>query len=404
MIRQSILLLLSAAAGFAQGWNPVPAYSFQAQQNARSDPDYQRGLGQLDARQWEQAIDSFSASAARGGADADAALYWKAYAQNRAGRGEAALLTVAQLREKYSSSRWIKDGRALELEVRAQTGSPVSPSSEPDDDLKLMAVNSLMQSNPNAAFPVVEKVLSSGNSDRVKEQALFVLAQSPLPEAGKLLGTIANGSSNPVLQLKAIRLMGMMGNENSRKQLSTLYGLSSDLRIKRAILQSYMQSGSRDLLLHAAKTETDPQLRRDAIRQLALAGGEEQLWQLYQSDNSVDDRKAVLESMFLSGNSGRLAEIARTDNNPELRASAIKSLGLMGGNGRADVLTSIFQHDKNDQVRQAVLNALFLQQNGKALVDLARQEKDPQVKRQIVSKMALIQSKEVTEYMTELLK
>ena len=58
----------------------------------------------------------------------------------------------------------------------------------------------------------------------------------------------------------------------------------------------------------------------------------------------------------------------------------------------------------NPEVREAVLNSLFLQQNGKALVDLARAEKDPDMKQEIVKKMSLVHSKEVTDYMMEILK
>ncbi len=405
MIRNMILLTALAAAAQAQNWQAIPAFSFESQQTtARDDAEYQKGLSELDARQWEQAVSSFDAAAARSKSNADAALYWKAYAQNRAGQREAALLTIAQLREKYPASRWLKDARALDLEIRAQTGSPVSPSAESDDDLKLMAVNSLMRSDPSAAFPVVEKVLLSDNSERVKEQALFVLTQSSSPQASKLLANIATGKANPDLQVKAIRLMGMMGNDDARKQLASLYTLSSNEQVKRAILQSYMQSGSRDQLLHVAQTELNPDLRRDAIRQLALTGGEEQLWQLYQSDKSPEDKKAILQSMFLSGNTSRLVQVARTDSDPELRAAAIKSLGLMGNKVQGDTMVSLFENDKDVQVRKAVLNSLFLQQNGKALVDLARREKDPEMKREIVSKMAMIHSKEVTDYMMELLK
>jgi hypothetical protein len=77
---------------------------------------------------------------------------------------------------------------------------------------------------------------------------------------------------------------------------------------------------------------------------------------------------------------------------------------MMGNNGRGDVLVSIYQSDPNREVREAVLNALFLQQNGKALVDLARSERDPEMKRKIVEKMALVHSKETTAYMMEVLK
>jgi hypothetical protein len=79
-------------------------------------------------------------------------------------------------------------------------------------------------------------------------------------------------------------------------------------------------------------------------------------------------------------------------------------MGMMGPNGRSDVLLPIYHSDSNREVREAILNALFMQQNGKALVDLARSEKDPEMKKAIINKMSLIHSKETTDYMMEILK
>lgn len=380
------------------------AHSFQAQQSGREDADYQKGLRALDARQWDEAVGDFDASASHKGRSADAALYWKAYAMNRAGRREDALDTISELKDAYPSSRWIKDAKALELEMRAAAGDPVNAGTYSDDDLKLLAVNSLMQSDPEKALPIIQKLLASNNSEKIKDRALFVLAQNRSPEARKLLGDMARNSSNPNLQLKAIRYMSMMGNKETHQELVSVYGSTSDARLKRAILQGFMMSGSQDLLLNAAKTEKDPELRKEAIRQLAISGGGEQLWQLYQSETSNENKHAILQSMFLTGESSHLVEIARSEKDPQLRISAIKSLGLMGGNGRGDVLVGIYQSDQNREVRSAILNSLFLQQNGKALVELARAEKDPERKREIVSKLSLVHSKDATDYMMEILR
>ncbi len=108
--------------------------------------------------------------------------------------------------------------------------------------------------------------------------------------------------------------------------------------------------------------------------------------------------------MFLSHNSTRLGELARTEKDPQLRVSAIKSLGLIKENAASDTLVSIYKSDSNADVKSAVLNSLFLQQNGKALVDIAKSEKDPQLKEKAVQKMSLLHSKEVTDYMLEVLK
>jgi tetratricopeptide (TPR) repeat protein len=395
-----------AASAIAQGpmiGSDSGVQSGRVNQDARQDADYESGMRALDARQWDQAIASFNSCMKHDSNIADAALYWKAYAQYRAGRYENAVELISDLRSDYPSSKWVKDAKALEVEVKGQTGAPMSPNAESDDDLKLIALNSLMQSDPEKAISILQKLLSENGSEKIKERALFVLAQSSSPDAKKMLGDMAQNSANRDLQIKAIRYMGMMGGADARKELASVYSSSSDVRLKRAILQSFMTSGSRDFVLNAAKTEQNPELRRDAIRQLAMMGAQDELWQLYQG-GTLEDKKTILQSMFMGGNSERLVEVARTEKDPALRAAAIKSLGLMGHNGRGDVLVSIYQSDQDRGVREAVLNSLFLQQNGKALVDLARAEKDPEMKKRIIEKMALIHTKETTDYMMELLK
>ena len=367
---------------------------------AQSD-DYKKGLSALDSHDWETAIAAFQEAASHDKGNAAAALYWEAYAQNKAGQREQALQSIGELRRNYKDSRWLNDAQALEVEMRGQT----NPGAQPDEEMKLIALNALMQADPEQALPILQKLLASNNSDKIKDRAMFVLTQSSSPRAAKLLGDIARGTANPSLQMKAIHYIGMMGNQESRKELPAIYASSNSVEVKRAILKGYMISGSRDLLLQAAKTEQNPELRHEAIRQLAVSGGGEELWQLYGGETSLENKRAILKSMFITGRADRMSELARSEKDPSLRAEAIKSLGMMGGaKGNTDVLLEIFKSDSNPNVRHAVLNALFLQQNGKALVELARAEKDPAMKQEIVSKMALVHSKEVTDYMMEVLK
>jgi HEAT repeat protein len=417
-MRKSCFLVLGIAAPlFAQDvsvWVPDSPWtgSLRREFQSRSsetrhedrDRDYQRGLSALDAHRWDRAIESFQVVADRKGNDADAAMYWKAYAQSRAANREDALSTLGELRQLYPSSRWLSDAQALYVEVRAQAGSPVNPGAEKDEEIKLIAINSLLQSDPSMAFPALQKVLAGNSSVKVKEKALFVLTQNSSPEARKLLGTVAANSSNPDLQMRAIRYVGLMGSDDARKELEGLYSRSNDERVKRAILQSFMRSGSKTFLVNTAKTEKDPGLRADAIRQLALSGGQDELWQLYQSSNSKEDKDSILKSMFLSHNTARLGELARTEKDPQLRVTAIKSLGLIRDSAAGDTLVSIYKSDSNHEVRSAVINALFLQQNAKALIDLARTEKDTQLREEVIRKMSLLHSKEVTDYMLEVLK
>ena len=99
-------------------------------------------------------------------------------------------------------SRWLNDARALEIAMRQRAGQPVSPEQQADEDLKLLAIQGLQQMDPEQGVPMLERVLQGNQSPRLKERALFVLAQSDSPSAQQVLTGVASGNSNPDLQRK----------------------------------------------------------------------------------------------------------------------------------------------------------------------------------------------------------
>ncbi len=173
--------------------------------------------------------------------------------------------------------------------------------------------------------------------------------------------------------------------------------------MKHAILRSYMIGGDHERLFTAAKSEKDESLRREAIRQLGLVHGTSELEQLYQAENSTDLRREILQAFFLAGDSGRLVKAAQGEKDAELRRAAIRNLGLIHSDDSGKALQEIYSRDADRSVKEEVLNAYFLQGNAKALVAIARSEKDPELKKTAVSKLSLMNSKEGTDYLMELL-
>src|SRR5689334_15916251 len=161
---------------------PPRAAAIAAGKMARADSDegaYRSGTRAIDKREYESAVEAFDRVIDNKGSRADGAMYWKAYAQNKLGRRDQALATLAQLQQGFPQSRWLNDAKALEVEVRQASGQKVSPDAESDEDLKLLAINGLMSSDPERALPLLQKVLGDPKaSPRVKERALFVVAQS----------------------------------------------------------------------------------------------------------------------------------------------------------------------------------------------------------------------------------
>ena len=65
---------------------------------------------------------------------------------------------------------------------------------------------------------------------------------------------------------------------------------------------------------------------------------------------------------------------------------------------------TMYASEKEPDIRKEIIQALFLQQNAKALVDIARKETDPELKKAAAQKLSLMNSKEGTEYFMDLLK
>src|ERR1700731_219946 len=152
---------------------------------------YDDGREDLDEDRYDRAAAKFKELADMNGPQTDAALYWKAYAENRLGKRDTALTTIADLKRRFPQSRWQKDAGALEIEVKQSTGQAVKPADQSDEELKILAIQGLMNSDSERAMPLLEKVLNGSASSREKSKALFVIAQSGSPEARQILGRIA---------------------------------------------------------------------------------------------------------------------------------------------------------------------------------------------------------------------
>jgi tetratricopeptide (TPR) repeat protein len=405
-------LVAQPAPGSGPGRGPMPMISTIGPMRGlgsidlddRADDLYDEGREAIEEGKYDRAIDRFNRLIELKTNRTDAALYWKAYSLAKLGQRAEALNTLADLQKRFVDSRWSKDAKSLEVEVRQASGQTVSPASQDDDELKLMALRGIMQSDPEQAYPIIEKMLSGTNSPKVKDRALFVLSQSRGARARDVIAGVAKGNANPDLQLRAIRYLGMMNGTENRQVLADVYKSSPDPAVKRAILRSFMVAGDRERLLSVAKTESTPELRGEAVQQLGVMHAGAELTDLYQTESSADVKKRILQAMFVGGQSDKLIELAKGEKDPDLRKTAIRNLGLMKSAGTAEVLTSIYGSDSSPDVRKAVVNALFLQNNAKALVDLARAEKNAEMKKEIVSKLSIMKSKDATDYLLELLK
>jgi hypothetical protein len=375
----------------------------EAARSQRADDAYDSGQDALEEGRWQRALEQFARVIEGNGPRADAAMYWRAYALDRLGQKADALAAAAELIKRYPSSKWLADAKALELQVRQSAGQPVSPDAAGDEELKLLALQGLQHSDPEQAVPMIEKILQGPQSPRMKERALFVLAQSSSPRARQVLANIAKGGGNPDLQRKAIQYLGVHGGRENRELLAQIYDSSQDVDIKRRILRSFGISGDRGRVLAAATTEKTPELRAEAVQQLGVMGAHDELWALYQKEPDVDLKRRIIQAMFVGGSVDRISELALNEQNVDLRRAAIRNLGLMGSARSGETLTTLFAKEKDPAIKKEIINAFFLQGNATQLVAIARKETDPVMRKELVSRLSQMRSKVALDYLMEIL-
>jgi hypothetical protein len=315
------------------------------------------GQSLLDGRQWEKAAQEFDRVAAQRGPQADSALYWRAYALNKAEFHGEALAALAELRRLYPMSRWLHDAAALEMEIRRAAGENVTAESQSNDEMKLLALSGLMQSDPERAAPTVESFLRQSRSPALKREALYVLAQSGSLKAQQLMEQVARGKVDPDLQALAVRYM---------------------------VEQRRYQGNLGQLLFEIYNSTTDAGVKQAAVNGLGAIGDKDHLAQ-------IPRREALPAAMALQFE--RLQLLVR-----QIRDSEAKT--------KEDRIF-YYQSQKDRTAKQGVIDGWASQKNPEAvqmLIAIARVENDPYLKRKIVEHLIDLNTPEAREYLLEILK
>ena len=399
------LLIALAAPPALCAESPFVLLVDDAAGQTKEDTLYSEGTRAINDAHWAQAEQIFSNLASQHGTRAEAALYWEAYAENKQGNAARALEICAELTHTYPQGNWAKECSALEIEIHGKSDDPVPPQAEQDEELKLLALNSLMQQDEAHALPIIQQILNSDKSEKLKDRALFVLAQDQSPQAQALLGQVASGERNPALQRKAIQMLAIGRGKQAADTLANIYRQSKNEEVKNAILHTYLIIGTPDPLVEAARHESDPELARTAVHTLGAMGATSQLLTLYHDSSSSEVKAEVINAFIPAGQKGAeaLGSIAGAEQDPELRRKAIRNLGIAGGMSAAPALVAIYKKNADVETKKAVAQALFLAGDSHDLIELARAEKDPAVKQSLVQQLSLMHNKEATDYMIEIL-
>jgi HEAT repeat protein len=235
---------------------------------------------------------------------------------------------------------------------------PISDVEDPDEVLKIAALEALVAAPPERALPLASKVLDADNSTEVKSRALFVLSQIEEPEARAKLFEVARGD-NPELSVEAIRMIGISGDPESMAQLEGLYRSGSE-DVRGAVLEAYLIADDTDAVFRIAQQTEDPEEFETAVNLLAAMG-------------AIDELRALSEE------TGYTAEL-------------VQAMGIVGGPDVDATLLDIYRNAGTDDIREAALNGMLIAGNDEGILELYRDSDDVKEKRRLLETLAAMDS------------
>jgi hypothetical protein len=377
----------------------APAGLVLADADSRSAA-YREAQQAIEEEDWAEAARRFGKLASGSTGEADAALYWKAYADWKRHDRQQSLQSLQRLVKEYPKSSWADDAKALEQEIR---GGGRSSDEEDDEELKLYALDSLMQMDAAQAVPVLEKMLAGNASPRLKERALFVLSQSDSPRAREVLLRAARTGQPTSLRATAIKTLGIAGMDEDLDALATIArDAQAPAEVRDAIIEAYLIADRDQALLDIARTAADPHMRSKAIQALGAMGEVSSLRQLWSSEKDPSVRQELLQMMGVAGDVESLAKAAR-DPDPETRDKAIQGLAVADGEDARKLLRQLYGEFRDPDGKQRVAQALMVQGDAQTLIELFRAERDPAMKKVLVQQLSVMDSPEANRLLLDLL-
>jgi hypothetical protein len=370
---------------------------------------YNNGLNALQSRQYDRAITQFDRVVGFKGPYADAATYWKAFSLARLVRTDDALAAITALRRDYPQSRYIAEAKVLEADVRRLAGQRIDPQTlDANDELKLIAINGIANSDPERAIPLLEGVLTGANSLGIKRRALFVLALSQDPKAHQILLRYAKGAGSPELQTEAIRnLVSRRDGQTTDAELRDIYESSQDPAVRRAVIEAYANVGNKGALVAIVKNRAEPaDNRRTAIVRLQNLAAPGELMTLYQAEPDPELRVQIVNVLASMGGTDQLVQIAKTEKDGTVRLRALRTLGNQRTEATGTLLADLYAAEQERDAKRSIISALRAQNNATVLVMLARKETNLDLKRELVSAISDMarRDKVAADYLMEVIK
>jgi TolA-binding protein len=421
------------AADAAGAANPVAATAGvrSADQPVAQDPTdslWRAARSALNRGEYESAANLYGDLMRRypNSARAGDALYWAAFAlyktDDAANLDRARGLLVTQER-RYPKAGTLHDANALLARIQTALakqgdqqaamwlaqhaqqarGGDTTPahgcaSGDEEDDMRLQALNGLLQMDAANAVPILRQVLARRDtcSQPLRRKAVFIVSQKHTSETEDILLDVVQHDPDAECREQAVFWLSQVSTDRAVTMLdSILLGTPDEALREKAIFALSQQQAprARDILRAYAENPNAPaDAREKAIFWLAQEHSRDNvafLEALYAKLTDPDLKGKILFSLSQTGGTDTgpwLLEIALNEHEPiELRKKALFSAGQRGAN--LAQLTALYDRVQNTELKEQLIFVYAQRREAAAvdkLLDIAKREPDKELRKKAI--------------------
>ncbi len=338
------------------------------------------------------------------------ALYWRAFSLYRRGGSDdlqSALDALDAQRSKYPAAATHGDASTLAARIRGELAkrgdqgaavqvvrsadSAVNGCPSEDDDMRVAALNALMQMDSQEALPVLRKVLARRDacSETLRNKAVFIVAQKEGDESADILLGVARSDPSSEVRQNAVFWLGQVSGDRSVSLLDSILLSTKDEDLQDKAIFALSQHGGERAGKILRDLVTQPGISEDAKSRVIFALGHYRgdasdfayLRELYPTLHSEELQDQVIQSMAQSDDPANrrwllgVAQDAHQD--VEIRKKALFWVG-QGGVPIAD-LSTLYGQMTDEALKEQVIFVLSQRDEREAtdkLIDIARHDAD----------------------------
>ncbi len=407
-------IVAGAALALVVGVLPAEAVSPEPQTSAQME----RAKDFIADEQWLRAIEVLKAAAVdKKEKHQDEALFWLAHSQHQAGDLHAAVATVGQLEQKFPSSRWVKPGRSLRVELAQKLRREdvlwfmvnTAPAPPPADRTPMATTVRTGPRTPEPRAPRAAPTPAASGAEGIPP--VPPAATTPLPRTGPA----GAGGRRPVPSFPTvwvseftaadtdlrIQALGSLMQTDAPRVIPILRGIALADNPGEATRAVFVlaQSGrpeAHSTVLEVARQGSEA-VSVAAVRELGRFGGPgiaDDLLKVYEMGRPRVKYQVVNSLGGLSATHA-LLRIVQSESDSRLRDVAIVTLGQAGGR---EQLHRLYRRASID-VKRPIITGLFNARAESELIEIAERETDPTIRREVLARLRLLGTPKAKEYL-----